>query len=203
MFRRVSMIGLVLFSALACADDTVPRSGGGGGGGGGPSCYAICAEEQQCPGAVTEDCTTSCQEVMAFSAESGCSAALGTLLRCLDAEEDICAPGLCVTEDDAYDDCADDYCEVTPISLACGGPGDPLGLVPQCLDLCEEAESCPGADPIDCESECPEGVEMAYEYGCETEYEDILDCADAVPDICADDNCPDEGEAFVDCFSGY
>jgi hypothetical protein len=82
---------------------------------------------------------------------------------------------------------------------ACGG-GEPSN---DTVALCEQ--QCTGAvcEDTNCLDKCEAEYEDAARYGCVEEYENILDCAAALPDVCAIEECSLETSAFSVCFGFY
>ncbi len=80
------------------------------------------------------------------------------------------------------------------------------GCGADCEDLCEEAkdEGCTGSANKNCEAYCIEQDDLAEDSECDDKYDDYLDCADDLDDICDLGNkCKAEGAALYVCESEY
>lgn len=84
-----------------------------------------------------------------------------------------------------------------------GGDGDGDGDVETgCIRMCEKANSCPDMEEQDCDGQCALITAVAEFAGCDTEWEDLVDCANENEDLACDDDtdaCDTEFEAFDSC----
>lgn len=142
---------------------------------------------------------------------------LGTLASC--GADEVCAPGLqqacacpgsevgaqaCNAEGTGFEEC---ICAPGPGGDGGGGNGgggDGGGGVtgPDCVERCEEAKQCEGANPsLDCEANCANAKADATSLGCLAEYETLLECVVSVDDVCnPGDECSVQAGAYGDCF---
>jgi hypothetical protein len=73
-----------------------------------------------------------------------------------------------------------------------------------CSNLCERAQGCSGASPLDCDKECAELAATATKAGCPDVIDDLVACAEKQPDVCnMAGACPDESDAFIACIGAY
>jgi hypothetical protein len=76
------------------------------------------------------------------------------------------------------------------------------GCGADCESLCEDAQGCEGALDADCATSCEKTEEAIEEAGCEDQFDDYLDCASDLDDICdRGDVCASEAAAFFACGS--
>lgn len=91
------------------------------------------------------------------------------------------------------------------LSLACSGKSDDEdGDDADCVSLCEEAQSCPDADPgEDCDADCRAIEEVVDSYGCRPEFESYFSCIADLPNLCSlPGGCETELAAVNACLSG-
>ena len=75
-----------------------------------------------------------------------------------------------------------------------------------CVELCEAANDCEGAEQSDCASHCAELDEFNDKADCGTKYDAIMSCvSDNEDQICSEEftACESEAGAYVGCVFGY
>jgi hypothetical protein len=96
-----------------------------------------------------------------------------------------------------------------PFAIACGS---------DCYDLCDDAldEACVRFDHGDCVHNCTDAEDFFEENDkCEDKYDELIDCAADLDDICdyhsgpdpkdetPDVECEEEAEEYAECFNRY
>mgnify|MGYP006969504486 CR=1 FL=1 len=104
-----SLLGLGLILVVASAFSA----------GCGTDCECICEEQNECPGAVAEDCSTSCANTATLNAEAGCGAQYDALINCV-SDVDACVGGdRCAVEQSSWNSCVSSYCGQNPGAVGC------------------------------------------------------------------------------------
>jgi hypothetical protein len=83
--------------------------------------------------------------------------------------------------------------------LACSGREPSNATVALCAEQCSGAE----CENTDCLQKCEAEYADAERYDCLEEYENILDCADDLEDVCAIDECNIQTSAYSICYGFY
>lgn len=75
-----------------------------------------------------------------------------------------------------------------------------LGCSKDCLELCEERKECADAKDTsrDCGTYCHDRERLVTDSGCQSPYEDALDCESGA-DVCAEQTCSIENAALDAC----
>lgn len=86
--------------------------------------------------------------------------------------------------------------------------GFAAGCGPDCEDLCEDRKACSGAPAADQEADCATGCEdaraLAEIADCDDPYDDYLDCATDVDEVCSEgDACSAEERAYSSCVVAF
>jgi len=74
-----------------------------------------------------------------------------------------------------------------------------------CTSLCEEAQACPGAAPLDCAQGCTDEAAEAAAFGCSEELRIFYACLSGIVDLCSLNlqiTCTRQNEALIRCSSG-
>jgi hypothetical protein len=90
-------------------------------------------------------------------------------------------------------------------ALACAGSSTGNGR-PDCVELCEAGKKkrCPGAEALDCESNCLSEDARAETSSCRGTYDSTLTCSAALEDICTVAKaCSAEVNAYLACVAKY
>lgn len=176
----------------------------GGTGSGQTSCVTQCERAEACPGAGPLDCAESCREIAA----EGCPNELERVLACFATQSDACNTTLaCSAEIDDYSACLNGGTAGTGGVTGTGGasgagaiggaggsnctPSTPSTNV-DCVPVCQRAQACPYAEPLDCAQECASEEAKAATAGCAFEYDAFLGCASTCQDLCylTESDCP-------------
>lgn len=73
-----------------------------------------------------------------------------------------------------------------------------------CQSLCEDTEFCPSGEDVDtCVAKCRDTETTARNATCADQFQSFLDCADSADDVCAQDSCVVEAQAYVACASDH
>ena len=159
-----------------------------------PQCAGYCQRKAACP---EPGCQEECESGAAIADESGCSAEYQRAFDCFAAIADPCAANACTVE--------------IGVLFECTAGGGPSGCVPtgtgpangDCVAVCQRAQACPDADPVDCAASCTESSEMAAMLGCNAEFERYFGCVSTCTNICVVTaaSCSQELIAYSDCIT--
>ena len=74
---------------------------------------------------------------------------------------------------------------------------------PDCPSLCSQVNSCEGATPIDCGTQCATEA-LNDKASCQDQFDDAWSCVEKRDDICqAPYACQPRFELYLDCVAGY
>jgi hypothetical protein len=82
-------------------------------------------------------------------------------------------------------------------SVACGSEAS-NAVVAACVEQCDLANDCEGGS-YSCLDKCEAEYDNAQYIGCETEYEVLIDCLGALPDICDVSGCATPVSSYSVC----
>lgn len=80
-----------------------------------------------------------------------------------------------------------------------------IGCGPDCVSLCEEGNSCPGALKVNCDTQCTAQEAVNPKGYCEDQFDDLLECLDHREDVCETGAavCAKRIANYQDCVAGY
>jgi hypothetical protein len=79
-----------------------------------------------------------------------------------------------------------------------------VGCGHDCVALCEEGNSCPGAIKVDCANSCQTWESLNEPASCEDQYDDYLTCIENQDDMCKEgEQCNSKIADYADCLAGY
>jgi hypothetical protein len=79
------------------------------------------------------------------------------------------------------------------------------GDIARCRTICEASKECPTSDPeLDCTTRCYELDRIVVAGACRTRFDALLDCDEALVDICTEGvDCDEELADYSSCVEEY